>query len=417
MKNKHIILFLLLLSCGSPPLGAESGNYSIVDLVNRVLTQNDLVGSSKARIEEKRFLVGQSRVLPKPETSFTIGQKRAGELEGSLYEISISQTFPFPGKSRLRSLAASRDVELSDLSRLEAELSLVSESVRLAYAYEMNRKKKVFAEGRLHQFELVKAYLHGNVFASPQKIAERRIVEARLRDIDAERIEGEAALKASLERLRLYFPVQENEPVIDVPWMKGSRPLEMPRLKEDARIHNPQLAAQKVLTDKARDEKALAAKEAWPDLGSSIFYGQETAGETERSAGLGISVPLPIFDRNKGNIQSLKMKIQAEESLLRFKERELISRLGELSAEVELYRRMALQYSPSVSEGLNKDLKETEAEFRKGRVDLLVYLELENEAAQTYYRSLDVQKSLAEKLAGLFALTGRKDVVQELQQF
>ena len=435
MKKNFLILLLFILNPGSiallqadPPdspdlsqnkkTGSVSDpkKYSLTSIVEEALKQSPLLASIKSRVEEKRFLSRQAGVWPNPEGSFSGGQKKVESEEGSLYETSLSQTFLFPGKLRSRVLVAEADVELARLSQLEVELSLISETVRLAYDYEVNRRKKEFAQRRLERFDLVRAYLEGNIFASPQKKAERLIVEARLRKISAERLEIKASLLASLERLKLYLPIQ-GKLEIDIPWFAGNDLPDASHWQMQVNDHNPELATQRFLVDKARREKNLAAKEAWPDFESSIFYGRESAVETERIAGLGLSIPLPIFNRNRGTIQSLQMRIEAEEKLRDFKEREFVSRLGVLLAEIEASRQTLLKYPLSLMTDLEKDFKETEAEFRKGRMDFLLFIELENELADTYYRSLDAQRSLAEKLTALFALAGIKDLVSELPKF
>ncbi len=416
MRKNFLILISLILIFGNTFLWSQ-GKYSLASFVDQVLNQSPLLDSFKSRVNEKRFLSRQAGIWPNPEGSFSAGQKNVDSKSGPLYEMSLSQTFLFPGKLRSRILVAEADMELAKLSQLEAELFLIFETVRLAYDYEVNQRKKEFAQSRFQRFDLLRAYLEGNIFASPQKKAERRIVEARLREISAERFESEAAHQTSLEKLELYFPVKGKSFEIEVPWLNGNPMPEVFSWQTQALEGNPELSVQKMLIERARKEKDLAAREAWPDFESSLFYGRESAVETERTTGLGVSIPLPIFNRNQSAIKSLQKRIEAEEILRAFKERELASRLGILLAEIESARQTLLKYPLSLMTDLEKDFKESEAEFHKGRIDFLVFVELENELAETYYRALGAQKSLAEKLAALFALAGRKDIVAELSKF
>ena len=64
-----------------------------------------------------------------------------------------------------------------------------------------------------------------------------------------------------------------------------------------------------------------------------------------------------------------------------------------------------------------EQIKEAETAFRKGQLDLLSFLELDNQTAETYYQMLDAQASLAEKLADLFSLAGQTDLHLQLNQF
>lgn len=431
MKKNFVILISLLLSYVNIPLWSQvdppspsaeadsiSGpeKYSLASMVEQIL-ESPLLNSFKSRVEEKRALSRQAGIWPNPQGSFSVGQKSVDSVDGSIYEASLSQLLSLSGKLRSRVQVAEADAELAMFSQLEAEISLVSEAVRLAYDYEVNRKKVEFAQKRFERFDLVRAYLEGNIFASPQKKAERRIVQSRMREISAARIEAEAALQSSLERINLYFPAQSKALEIDVPWLAGNPLVDAANWKIQVSQHNLELAAQKTLVDKSRKERTLAKREAWPDLEPSVFYGRESAGDTERTAGVGLSLPLPVFNRNQGTIQSFQKKIEAEEKFRDFKEREIASRLGILLTETEAARQTLLKYPLSLAADLEKDFKEAEAEFRKGRMDFLVFVELESELAETYYRALDAQRTLVEKLGALFALSGRKDLVAELSKF
>lgn len=163
MKKNLLILIALIFSCKNLPLRSQAGppiqKYSLASLVDQVLDQSPLLDSFQSRLEEKRFLSGQSAAWPNPEGSFSVGQKNAESQDGSVYEAALSQTFLVPGKLKSRVLLADTDVELARISQLEAGLMLVSEAVRLAYDYEVNRKRKQFAQRRFERFDLVRAYL------------------------------------------------------------------------------------------------------------------------------------------------------------------------------------------------------------------------------------------------------------------
>ncbi len=440
MKKTILTLIALILTTGplrpqSGPAGSSAAvqkssgikqsnpvKYPLASLVSQALEQNPLLESFKSRVEERQALARQTAVWPNPVGSFTAGRKSVespdgSSNDGSLYEVSLSQTFLMPGKLRARSAVADAEVKLAVLSQSEAEISLISEIVRLAYDCEINRRKMEFAQTRLKRFESVGEYLQGNVFVSPQRRAERRIVESHIKEIVTEKLESQTAFRSSLEKLMLYMPGHPESLEIEVPQLSGGRSPDPAQWQNHALEHNPELAAQRALVERTRREKSAAAKESWPDIESSIFYGRESAADTERTSGLGLSVPLPVFNRNRGVIQSIVKRTEAEKKLQDFKERELASKMEILLLDTDSARQKILNYPLSLAGELEKEFKEVEAEFRKGRVDFLVFVEFESELAETYYRALDAQRSLAEKLAALFALAGRKDLADQLPNF
>ncbi|MEK7288339.1 MAG: TolC family protein [Elusimicrobiota bacterium] len=392
--------------------------YTLASLVEMALKNSELVSAGKSGAEEARYLAIAAKAWPNPQGSFSWGKKTAAGLEGPLIESVLSQPFLFPGKLSLRGAISDLDAEMAGLKARQIEILLIAEVVRLAYEYAVNRQKQNFAEERRRRLDLVKSYLEGHAFVSPQKKAERRVVESRLRSLVAENLEIEAALKASLERLKLYVAWRETPHFhIEVPWFKGERPLDSEVWQTNAQEQNPEFAGQKLLVARVQKEKKLARKEAWPDFEASAFWGRETADETERKAGLGLSLPLPLFNRNRGNILSLEKKLDAQEKLLRFQNKELLSRVRSLVAQIEASRQIIRQYPLSLIADLERDLKEGDDGFRKGQMDLLLFLELDNEIAETFHRAWEVQKLMADQLAELFVLSGQNNMVAGIEGF
>jgi cobalt-zinc-cadmium efflux system outer membrane protein len=60
----------------------------------------------------------------------------------------------------------------------------------------------------------------------------------------------------------------------------------------------------------------LAKNERFPAISVGPTYTEENAFERERTIGVGVSLPLPLWNRNKGNIDTaLARQVQAEVSL------------------------------------------------------------------------------------------------------
>ncbi|MBI4179092.1 hypothetical protein HY522_06705 [bacterium] len=66
---------------------------------------------------------------------------------------------------------------------------------------------------------------------------------------------------------------------------------------------------------------------------------------------------------------------------------------------------------------MHKDFEEVEEEFRKGRVDLLIFLEVEEEFEETIEHALVAQMSLAAAAVEIFALAGETDFLRLMASF
>jgi cobalt-zinc-cadmium efflux system outer membrane protein len=83
--------------------------------------------------------------------------------------------------------------------------------------------------------------------------------------------------------------------------------LPVPDLLARARVHRAELVALNAARDAARRRVEVAESEAIPDLGLSAFVQRE--GGRETIVGGGVSVPLPVFDRNQGGVAEARAEM------------------------------------------------------------------------------------------------------------
>lgn len=427
-----IVFSLLIITLRAPISGAgparpsdkipvsssdSAKEYTLEDLIKQTLDRSEWLPSFNARIDQMRFAADQSRRFQNPELSFSAGQKEVESVNGSLVEMSLAQPFFFPGKRALKFGIADSDTELAKLNKSKAETSIVYDVLRIAYEHSINHQKSEFARKRQERFELMKSYLSGRTFATSQKKVERHVVESRLRKLRTEGIEIETSLKDSLERLRLYVPLKEPEPKIQIPWLTGTMALDESQWEAKVINNNPELAAQRVLVNRTGQERLLAKKDRWSDFSVSAFYGSESLLETERTLGAGIALPLPLLNLNTSNIKSFEKKYEAEKYLFSFQERELKTRLRQTMNKYESARKNTALYPQSLFSDLENQNGEAEDAFRKGQLELLLFLEIDEQTAETYYRALDAQLMLVDELANLFFMAGENDLHTQLGKF
>jgi outer membrane protein TolC len=280
------------------------------------------------------------------------------------------------------------------------------------------RRKAAFAANRRKRFELIQSYLSGRVFATPQRMAESRIVTNRVKNLVAEAIRGEASYKASLEKLKTYVPLDSSiYPDIDVPWLTGTHGLDEKELLNKTLSDNPELRAQKLTVQGAGLEKTLASREGLPDTSLVGSYENGQADIIGRSYGLGLSLAFPSWNRNHSGVKSAEQKRLAEERLLNYAEQKLKAELFRALVEYEAARQVVLKYPPETLAELEGQLKGADEGFRKGQVDLLTFLELDGSVAETYGLALDAQADLATKAVEVLSLTADRDALTKLASF
>ncbi len=407
---------------GSPVPGREAplegGQHALAELVEWALRHSELPISHRARVEERSYAANQARMWPNPSMDLSVGRRQESSSSGPLYELTLAQPLPLFGKQGLRGDILDLDSKTWRLRQAAAEVGIALDVIRLSYEYTLQRRKVDFLDARQRRLELVRSYLAGRVFASPQQQVQRRLVEQRLRRLASEGTRTRAALQALFERLKFYVAFNPGQyPEIEVPRLSGAGALDEEGWTSRVISGNPDLAIQKTSLRSAELERTLAAREAWPDLSVVAFYGEGTAAATERNVGAGLSLALPLWNRNQAGIKSAGQKAIAEDRLLALQRRRLRADLSRSFAEYEAARRVVAQNPPSLLSEMEAQLKETEREFRKGRVDLLTFLELESETAEAFNRFLDAQAGLAARIVDLLALSGEQNPLAGLHAF
>lgn len=394
---------------------SASRKYALPELVTLALERTELLDSQEARAEEQRLAARQARALPGPSVQLSGGRKRTDADSGPRYAASIEQPLPLLGKRGLRGNILDLESEAWQVRRAASKLEVTLSVVESTFEYALNRRRAAFTQARQKRFDLMQEFLAGRPFPSPQKKAESRIVHNRLRSLAAETIQSQAAFKSSLEKLRVYAPLDAGAlPDVEIPWLSGGKSLESGEWTARTLANNFDLRAQEIAVQAASVERKLASREGLPEPSLIASYEQARAGETERNFGLGLGLALPSWNRNRSGVRSAAQRRLAEERLLAFQKQRLAADVSRVLVEYEAARQVALQYPETRLAELEEQLREADEGFRKGQLDLLTFLELDGSASETFSRALEAQLGLVSKAAELWLMSGEQDVLAQV---
>lgn len=422
MSSIHRFTAAVFCILASPTWAQEvsptAARYTLAELVGLALKSTQLLGVQDARVQETQLSAAQARVWPGFSAELLVGRKRETSASGPRYELSVAQPLSLTGKIGLRGGLLDLQSESWRVQRIGSEVFVTLTIVQGAYEYAANRRKAAFAEKRRKRFEVIQSYLSGRVFPTPQRRAESRIVQNRLKNVVADAIQSEAGYKSSLEKLKVYAPLGSGAyPDVDVPWFSGTRSLEEREWLDMALANNPGLRVQRLAVQGAEVEKTLASREGLPDAAVVASYEQSKAAETEKNYGMGLSLAFPTWNRNRSGIKSAEQRKLAEDRQLGYAEQKLKADLARALIEYEAARQTVLKYPQEMLAELDVQLQDADVGFRKGQVDLLTFLELDGSASETFGRAYDAQVELASKAAELLTLTADKDALTKLGSF
>src|SRR5262249_17286481 len=82
-----------------------------------------------------------------------------------------------------------------------------------------------------------------------------------------------------------------------------------------ARTNNFDLQTRRVELEQQGFRVLLSRKDGYPAISVGPYFSEERAGDREQQVGIGISIPVPLWNRNKGNIETAQARLKQAETL------------------------------------------------------------------------------------------------------
>ena len=197
-----------------------------------------------------------------------------------------------------------------------------------------------------------------------------------------------------------------------VPAPAPRTPFNLEPLVASALEHRPDLRAARRGHAFADAMLSAARREAYPDISLGAFYTHSeftASGDNANTLALGVSLPLPLFDRNQANVARARLeekRVTNDEKRL-----ELVVRYDVMEAVRSFERSRALL---DVYEGggllsrAENSLKVAESSYKAGAVSLLELLEAQRTYIETRVQYLRVQDDHRKAMADVAHAVGRE---------
>ena len=388
------------------------------DLVNEALEKNPELNFYRAEIAAARGGRKSAGAWQNPEVSAEIGQKRvkdsAGALlgEGTAWAVSVSQTFEYPGRLSLRKAIANRDIQLAELGFAQFKLALAARVRTLGYNIFIAQEKFAASREVADRFQALTEVLVQRDPAGVTPVLEARIIEAST--ITLQRQASEATIAAQSAALELnQLRGQPSGTAVRVTGaqldFRPSPALET--LLDTARTNAFELRIRQVELEQQGFKVSLAKNERYSGVTVGPFISQDKAADTERIIGVGISMPLPLWNRNTGNIETAKAREQQAQTSLFVTQREVERRVmeGALALQVKLDE-MSKWRADSVQK-FHEAAELADRHYRLGAVPISTYVELQKQYLEAIEAMLETRKESLAAAQTLEQLTGTSPLV------
>ncbi len=384
---------------------------SLKALVADVVEHNPELNFYRAEIAAAKGERRNAAAWVNPEVATTLGQKSVRDLglsqEGVAWSVSAQQTIEWPGRIPLRKAIANRQVQLAELGFAQFKAALASRTRVLTHNLLAAQERAAAAAEVAERFQQLREVLVQRDPAGLAPLLETRIIEATELILLRKSSEAAVARQSALLELNQLRGVPWTEPVE----VEASRPIfatlpAMNALLAAVQTNNFELQMRRVELEQQGLRVSLARQEKYPAFKVGPYVSQERAGDREQQAGIGISIPLPLWNRNRGGIEAAAAREKQAETSLLVTERELDRRLLEKALVYQTKLDEMQRWRPEAVEEFRKAAELADRHYRLGAVPISTYVELQKQYLEAVEALLNTRREALEAAQDIQRLTG-----------
>lgn len=388
----------------------EAPLIELAELERLALENNPTLAQADAEIRTGEARKLQTGLYPNPTAGYVGEEIRGGSLGGGQHGFFVSQTLVIGGKLGLNRDIAGRDVRISELEAEEQRLR-VQNAVKLAFyrvlaAQEMldlERDLLSIAEDKLQtERELL------NLGQADDAELLQVEVEQQHREMTVEI--RESALRQSWRSLAAIVGV----PDLPAGTVRGNLEEIPPELEETQVLErltreSPAVRIAREVVERTRAELTRARREPIPNL--ELRGGLQDNREILESSGarvglqgfLEVGVPLPLFNRNQGNVAAAEAQLERSE---REVERIALVLRERASSHFEVYETSRLMVDRYRSELLPRAQRAYELRLQSHGLMLAAYPQVLEAQARLFDLQAEYVSALETQWLNAIALSG-----------
>jgi cobalt-zinc-cadmium efflux system outer membrane protein len=385
-----------------PQQGASSA-----DLTRRALSSNGELAAARLDVGRARARVRQAGLRPNPTLEF---EQTTGRLTGSAGEretsVGIALPLELSGQRRRRIELAQAELEAVEAEVADRERRLTGE-VLTAYSEALSALRELEITEGLADIDLqTTKFVQAKVNEGESAPIELNLLQAEVERLRARRALVEGRLQAALLRVKILAGIPLEELLrlregIATPLLKAP-PSSLAMAVEIALRTRPDLKLSRLNEEVARAGLQLARAQGRPDVTASARYStnRSTFDDTpvgpltdkDRLLTFGVSVGLPVFNKNQGAKEEAALAITQAQRRREFQEQLVRSEVASAYARYEAARAAADTFETGVINRSNDNIRSIRAAYQLGEYRITDLL-----AEQR--RLLDSQREFTEALA------------------
>ena len=397
------VLPSLPLRLPGPPRSEGRSGYHLDDLTRLGLENHPRLAQAGLAVEAARGRALQAGLYPNPTISATFDELGDRQGRGGINTVPlITQEVVTGGKLGLNRAAADREVDQATLALASRRAELLA-AIRGAYFDLLGLQRRVEL---LRELVVLtgRSVEHTRRLVQAKQAAELDVIQL---EVEAERVRAEAEaaekeLPAAFRRLAAVLGVKDLPEVALAGSLDDGLPdYDLDRLRAYVLSVHPEVRSAQVGLDRAKLLWQRARAEPIPNVTVSGGYVRQNQNRSDDWT-VGVSVPVPVWNRNQGNIQAALAEVGSAAKEVQRVENDLTDRVAVAYRDYAAARKRAERFAVvrrKAQEAFR--LVTDEKNFTLTAVQRLVAQQAVTQASLEYVRALTEAWRSASTLSGL----------------
>ena len=378
LKIGRSLAFALIAQATVSGLSAEPLRVTKAQAVAQALQANAGLMAARTTIERAQGNSRQAGRWSNPELSLDYATDETFNDEGEYgFVLGLEQRFPVTNRLRVQKAIAQDEIELAQvevanqtrLLVLQVELSINSVAelqAQIALREERRALNQQFA-----------TFLESRIETGEASMIDTNQIRIEIYAVDQELQQLQDELAEQLTALRQLMGVVDGvevAPEVDFKLPQASPELSL--LTRESLQNHPEYRMKYMLLRIADKRVSVAKAERWADIALRVFFEEEKGMDDpgglgrDRYLGVGVSIPLPLMDRNNGAIEASR----AQQRQMKY---ELDYVGSKLRSTAKIQRERALNlytqaqdYQTNLTQLVNKNVADMNTAYSAGQISL-----------------------------------------------
>jgi outer membrane protein, heavy metal efflux system len=402
-----------LFVCFLLPAVGRAEPVSVNSLVLKALATHPELRYYEAQIDVAQGGKTKAGEIKNPDFMVGVGNWHLRDLatnslsDGPTWAVQLTQTFEWPGRLSLRKAIAQKDIELAQLGFAQFRAALAGRVRTIAWKLLAAQEQTRAADEVAQRFQSLAAVLLQRDPAGAAPRLEARIIQASALTLGAEATLARNELAAARFELNQLLGEKAEHPLeLRMEDLTLNPPPPLDFLLAEARRKNFALRARFLDVEQQGYHVDLAKNERWPSITVQPYMQKQTTVTRETQVGIGVSIPLPLWNRNKGAIDAAKAREVQAEVMLTAQMRQLERDVAAQASHYRLHVEELAKWPGDTLASFRKAAAEAGEHYRLGALPLATYTELQRQYIASVKAVLTSQLGAVDARLQLEQLTG-----------